>query len=129
VSGDLLFRAPTPIRKRSPQSRTLADLLHELMASHGLTQRGLAAELRVSPNTVSRLLHNQSVATEETLDKIAAFAHLPIVDVRELADRSVGEAEHFTLPKEFDQLTWRQRAALLETGRAMLDGNARRVTR
>jgi len=129
MSGDLLFRPPTPIRKRSPQSGTLSDLLHELMHQRGLTQKGLAEAIGVSPNTVSRFVHSQSVPKEVTLKKIAEFAGLPIVDVRELADRSLGEAEHFTLPEALDQLSYRQKRALLEAGRAMLDGNARRVTR
>lgn len=127
--SELLFRPPTPIRRRSHQSGTLADLLHELMAARGLTQNSLGKAIGVSPNTVSRLVHNQSVPKEVTLEKIAEFAGLPIVDVRELADRSVGEAEHFVLPEEFDQLPYEDRALLVAMGRGMLRARARRVTR
>ena len=129
MSEDTLFRPPTPIPRRSPQSGTLADLLHELMAHGNLTQRDLARELGVVANTVNRLLHAASVPTEETLVRIARYAHLPITDVREIAGRSPGEARHFTLPREADQLTYRQQAAVRELVWAMLDGNARRVTR
>jgi transcriptional regulator with XRE-family HTH domain len=129
VSEETLFRPPTPIPRRSPQSGTLADLLHELMAYNGFVQKDLAQALGVATNTVNRHLHEASVPTEEFLRKVAEYAHLPITDVREMGGRSRGEDVPFTWPREFDQLSYRQKAALIETGRAMLDGNARRVTR
>lgn len=124
-----MFRAPVPLVRRSPQSRTLSDLLHELMAQGGLTQRDLAAELGVAPNTVNRLLHGASVPTEGTLLRIARHAHLPITDVREMADRATGEAGQFALPREFDQLNGHERAVLRDMGWALLRAHGARVTR
>lgn len=129
MSEDLLFRPPVPPVRRSPQSRTLSDLLHELMAHNGFSQRELARAIGVSTNTVNQHLHGVRVPTEWVLRKIANYADLPITDVREMADRAPGEAQHFTLPREADQLTYRQQAAVRELVWAMLDGNARRVTR
>ena len=128
MSEDLLFRPPTPIR-RSAQSRTLADLLHELMAHDGLTQRDLARELHVAPNTVNRLLHNLSVPTEETLVRIAYYAHLPITDVREMARRATGDLDPFVLPREADQLDNNERALIRSMVWALLRARAQRVTR
>mgnify|MGYP001612442644 CR=1 FL=1 len=109
----------------------IAALLLDLMAVHGLaSQRELAKELDVAPNTVNRLMTNPYVVpTETTLEKVARYAGLPITRVREIAERAPGEPGRFVLPREFDQLSTRERKLMLELGWVLLDAHARRVTR
>ena len=130
MSEDLLFRPPVPPVRRSPQSRTLSDLLHELMAHNGFSQRELARAIGVSTNTVNQHLHGVRVPTEWVLRKIANYADLPITDVREMADRATGETGQF-IPSypELDQLDYPERMLLVSTGRALLRARAQKVTR
>jgi hypothetical protein len=89
----------------------------------------LGDALHVAQGTALRLLKAQSVATEETLSKIARWSHVPITEIRVLAERHRGDATPFRVPREFDQLTPRQRAVILETGRCFLETDGKRVTR
>lgn len=91
----------------------------------------LAAALGVAQGTAWRLLSDSRVPRETTLEKIAAAFAVPLTEVRELAERPIGEPERFELPREFDQLSHRQRGLILEAGWAFIEATAggRRVTR
>lgn len=76
--------------------------------------------LGLSQRTAWRLITDPPRPRESTLVKLANAFDVPLTLVRELADRPTGEPERFEWPQEFNQLTRRQRDALIEAGRSML---------
>lgn len=119
-------------------SATLSELLRSEMTRHGLdSTRDLAKALSnvglgdLSQGTAHRLLNkpDERIPTDETLRKVARFLGLPITEVRRIAERPSGEPEHFTLPREFDQLNARERAVLCEMGWTLIAARAERITR
>lgn len=106
---------------------TLSDLLAAEMSRRGLESTyDLAAALNVAQGTAWNLLATDRRPREETIEKIARWIDPrdpPFELIRELARRPRGEPTPFTVPKEFDQLTTRQRNALLEVGWTFLASN------
>lgn len=77
--------------------------------------RELGERIGVSQGTAWRLISSPRVPKEETLRLIAAAFDVPIVEVRELAERPTGATAHFELPPEADQLDPRERDLVVET--------------
>lgn len=90
---------------------------------------GLADAIGISQATIMRLINDNRVPKEPTLQKIAKAFALEITEVRAMAGRQAGERVPFVLPEAFDQLTLRQRQVLLAAGWAYLESPGRRETR
>jgi transcriptional regulator with XRE-family HTH domain len=113
-------RAP---RRRQPGDyRDLTDFLNAEAPLHGVTSsHQLGKFIGMSQGTALRLLKGEQRPKETTLRKIADAFEVDITYVRELAHRPPGERRRFTWPTEFDQLSHRQKVALIEVGRTFLD--------
>jgi DNA-binding XRE family transcriptional regulator len=122
--------ATRPAAAPTRGSQRLAEFLRARMRDAGLeSSHELGDALHVAQGTALRLLKAQSVATEETLSKIARWSHVPITEIRVLAERHRGDVAPFRVPREFDQLTPPQRAVILQVGRCFLEADGKRVTR
>lgn len=80
--------------------------------------RQLADRLGIGPSTATRLLHGEQTSPE-TIERVATLLKEPAAKIRELRGEVV--LPPFRLPVEADQLTPRQRQAVLAVVRAMLD--------
>lgn len=80
--------------------------------------RDLARELGVSPSTAARLLHGEQTS-RETIEAAATLLGISPERVRELRDEVA--LPPFRLPPDADQLSQRQRAAIVAVVRAMLE--------
>jgi transcriptional regulator with XRE-family HTH domain len=112
-------------------NKTLAQFLRSEMDRRGIVSTyDLATAIGVSQGTAWRLLDGRRVPREETLVRIARAFDVPLTDVRDMAERPTGEPETFRVPSEFNQLTARERDAIVELGWCLLAARAeRRVTR
>lgn len=89
-----------------------------LLERNGIhSARQLAERLDVAPMTATRLLHAESTSPE-TIQAAADQLRVETAEIRRL--RGEVELPPFQLPHEADQLTPRQRAAVLAVVRAML---------
>lgn len=102
---------------------TLPTYIRQAMDQRGLTSlRDVTKQTGVAHEAVRRILDGRiATPTEQTLKKLADGLGLSLTKLRELAGRPRGETTPFTLPREFDQLTMRQRRVLLEVGFALLE--------
>ncbi len=116
---------------RADDYRSLAEFLKYQMVMNGITSTKKLGEcIGVSQGTAWRLISRPRTHKDETLRLIAEAFHVPITEIRELANRPTGEPEHFLLPPEADQLTNRERDAVVELIWTLLDAHDRgRVTR
>lgn len=112
-------------------NRTLAQFLRSEMDRRGIVSTyDLATFIGVSQGTAWRLLDGRRVPREETLTRISKAFDVALVHVRDMAERPTGEPETFRVPPEFNQLTSRERDAVIEVGWCLLAARAeRRVTR
>lgn len=93
-----------------------------VMEPRGLhSARDLAAKASVAPSTITRLFAGESSPTEDTLTAVADALGISVLKVRRIAGRPVGESDPFVLPPEANRLDRRQRAAVVEIVRLLLE--------
>lgn len=118
------------LRRTSPGESTRTDITLSQFVRREMDRRGiistydLARVLDVSQGTAWRLVSSSRTPREATLIRIALAFDASLTEVREMACRPAGEPEPFYWPREFNQLTQRQRDAVLEIGWAFLDHRA-----
>jgi transcriptional regulator with XRE-family HTH domain len=83
--------------------------------------RDVALRTGLGISTVSALMNGRRRSDEQTVQAVADALRLPVTTIRDWAARALGEEGPFELPPEFNQLNRRQREALLNVGRVMLD--------
>lgn len=110
---------------------SLPQFLKYQMVMEGITStKKLGLRIGISQGTAWRLISKRVVPTDETLQKVAVAFDVPVVAVRELAERPTGEPDPFELGTEADQLTEPERDAVRGVVQAILHARAQaRVTR
>lgn len=113
-----------------PDQETLIGYIQHRMKQLGLDGApDVARRTGIARSSVYRILDGtRPTPAEGTLKRLADGLGLPLTRLRELADRPAGEAAPFQLPKEFDQLTVRQRQVVLGVGHALLEASGKQVS-
>lgn len=83
--------------------------------------RDLARKANLGTSTVSKLIYGRSSTSERTMQAVADSLRVEVPTIREWASAARGEAGPFSLPPEANRLSRRQRAAVIEVVRAMLE--------
>lgn len=86
--------------------------------------RALAERAGVSVTAVLRLMHREGRPSEQVISDVAKALGLTPQLVRELAKVPAGEEDPFVLPPEANRLNRRQRAAVVEIVRLLLEGQS-----
>lgn len=75
----------------------------------------------IATTTVAALVYGRRQSDERTIQQVADAMRLPVTTIREWAATTLGEAEPFKLPAEANRLNRRQRAAVIELVRSMIE--------
>lgn len=95
----------------------------DLMDRRGIASvRKLAERAGLSHTPVVGIVYGDAVnPTEETLAKLARALDIPLADIYWMVGRPVPHVEHWTPPAEANRMTLRQRAAIEELIRTIVD--------
>jgi transcriptional regulator with XRE-family HTH domain len=106
------------------QRREVPEQWLAVMQPRGLdSARDLATKAGVAPSTITRLIFGDGDAGEDTVAAVAVALGLSVTRVRRLAGLPAGEDRPFVLPPEANRLDRRQRAAVVEIVRLLLEGS------
>lgn len=81
----------------------------------------LGRRANVATTTVAALVYGRRQSDERTIQAVADALRLPVTTIREWADTALGLEQPFELPAEARRLNRRQREAVVEIVRAMLE--------